>query len=325
MTARRFLPRRRLLLGAAGAIAAASLGAGAFRTLARARGLAARTGAGLAFGTTVSLTVAAAEAPEAEAALTEAFRAIRAVEAAASLFRADSALSRLNRDGVLQRPDPLLLALLRFALDLAAETGGAFDPTVQPLWTLWAEAAARGGRPDAAALRETLARVGWTRVRIADDAIRLPAGMGLTLNGIVQGFAADRVMAVLEARGIANAFVDTGEFGARGAHPDGVPWRLGIADPREPARIREVIAPFSGFAATSGDYATSFSPDHADHHIFDPATGRSPRSLASVTVTAPTGLLADGLSTTAMVLGERRGRDLVARHPGCAMRVVAKA
>ncbi|WP_132252463.1 FAD:protein FMN transferase [Methylobacterium segetis] len=324
MTARRFPPRRRLLLGAAGAIAAASLGTGAFRTLARARGLAAHTRAGLAFGTTVSVTVAAADGAQAEAALTEAFRAVRAVEAAASLFRPDSALSRLNRDGVLERPDPLLLEPLRFALGLAAETGGAFDPTVQPLWTLWAEATARGGRPGETALRETLGRVGWARIRVAKGEIRLPAGMGLTLNGVVQGFAADRVMAVLEARGIRDAFVDTGEFGATGAHPDGTPWRLGIADPREPARVSEVIAPFSGFASTSGDYATSFSPDHADHHIFDPATGLSPRTLASVTVTAPTGLLADGLSTAAMVLGEARGRDLVAQHPGCAMRTVAK-
>lgn len=325
MRARRSLPRRRLLLGAAGALACASLGTGAFRTLAGAQGLAIRTRAGLALGTTVSLTVAGPEPDVAEAALTEAFGAIRAVEAAASLFRTNSALARLNRAGVLERPDPLLLAPLRYALDLAAASGGAFDPTVQPLWTLWAEAAARGERPGAAALREAVARVGWDRVRISDEAIRLTPGTALTLNGVVQGFAADRVMAVLEARGIRDAFIDTGEFGARGAHPDGTPWRLGLADPREPARIAAVIEPFAGFASTSGDYATSFSADHSDHHIFDPATGRSPRGLASVTVTAPSGLAADGLSTAAMVLGEAAGRDLVARHPGCAVRFVAKA
>ncbi|GJE60256.1 hypothetical protein MPOCJGCO_2367 [Methylobacterium trifolii] len=84
-----------------------------------------------------------------------------------------------------------------------------------------------------------------------------------------------------------------------------------------------MIELFSGFAATSGNYAMSFSPDHADHHIFDPRTGRSPKTLSSVTVTAPTGLLADGLSTACMVLGPAAGAELVARHPGCTVRFFA--
>jgi FAD:protein FMN transferase len=318
--------RRKLLLGAAGTLAAAALigGLPAFRSLAAAQGLATRRRAGLALGTTVALTAAGPDAARLDTALDEAFRAIRAVEAAASLFRPDSALARLNRDGILLAPDPLLLTQLRFALDLAAASGGAFDPTVQPLWTLWAAAAARGERPASPDLRETVRRVDWRRVRLDDAAIRLEPGMGLTLNGLVQGFAADRVMAVLDQHGIGDAFVDTGEFGARGQHPDGTPWRLGLADPREPHRIAAVLAPFSGFAATSGDYATSFSPDHADHHIFDPATGRSPAGLSAVTVTAPTGLLADGLSTAAMVLGAEAGQRLVAGYPGCAARFTAK-
>ncbi|WP_336493009.1 FAD:protein FMN transferase, partial [Methylobacterium nigriterrae] len=92
----------------------------------------------------MALTLAHRDEAALEPALQAAFRAIRAGEAAASLFRADSALARLNRDGVLDAPDPLLLAPRRFALALAEASGGAFDPTVQPLWTLWAGAAARG-------------------------------------------------------------------------------------------------------------------------------------------------------------------------------------
>ncbi|KZC01758.1 FAD:protein FMN transferase [Methylobacterium radiotolerans] len=272
----------------------------------------------------MALTAAGPDASAIEAALDDGFAAMRAVEAAASLFRADSALARLNRDGSLEAPDPHLLALLRFALALAAETSGAFDPTVQPLWPVWAGAAARGERPGAEALRGALARVGWRRVRVATDRIVLEPGTALTLNALIQGYAADQVMAALRARGIADAFVDTGEFGAAGAHPDGTPWRLGLADPRHPGEVAAVIAPFTGFAATSGDYNMSFSDDRADHHIFDPATGRSPRALSSVTVTAPTGLVADGLSTACMVLGPARGADLVAARPGCAVRFTGK-
>jgi FAD:protein FMN transferase len=318
--------RRRILVGAAGLAGAAGLGGfAAFRASVAARGLTLRTRAGLAFGTTVALTAAGPDAPALEAALTDGFAAMRAVEGAASLFRADSALVRLNRDGVLTTPDPHLVTLLRFALALAAETRGAFDPTVQPLWPVWAGAAGRGARPDEPAIAAALRRIGWHRVGLGADRITLEPGTALTLNALIQGYAADRVMAALRARGIDDAFVDTGEFGAAGAHPDGTPWRLGLADPRDPAAIAAVIAPFTGFAATSGDYNMSFSDDRADHHIFDPATGHSPRFFASVTVTAPTGLLADGLSTACMVLGRERGTQLVAAHPGCAVRFTDKA
>jgi FAD:protein FMN transferase len=300
--------RRRVLLGAAGLAGAA--GFAAFRAVAASHGLTARTRAGLAFGTTVALTAAGRDAPATEAALTDGFAAMRAVESAASLFWADSALARLNRDGSLDAPDPHLITLLRFALALAAETEGAFDPTVQPLWPVWAEAAARGARPEAVALRTALARVGWRRVQVEADRIVLEPGTALTLNALIQGYAA--------------MTVDTGEFGAAGTHPDGAPWRLGLADPRDPAAVAAVIAPFTGFAATSGDYNMSFTDDRSDHHIFDPSTGRSPRSLASVTVTAPAGLIADGLSTACMVLGRTRGAALVAAHSGCAVRFTDK-
>jgi len=318
-------PRRRILVAAAGLAGAAGFGGlAAFRAIAASRGLVLRTRAGLAFGTTVALTAAGSDAAEIEAALTDGFAVMRAVEAAASLFRPDSALSRLNRDGTLDAPDPHLVVLLRFALALAAETDGAFDPTVQPLWPVWAGAAARGSRPDGDSLGDALGRIGWHRVRLEPDRITLVPGMALTLNALIQGYAADRVMAALRERGIGDAFVDTGEFGASGTHPDGSPWRLGLADPGDLASLAAVIAPFTGFAATSGDYNMSFSDDRVDHHIFDPATGYSPNSLSSVTVTASSGLLADGLSTACMVLGRERGARLIAGHPGCAVRFTDK-
>ena len=316
--------RRRVLVGGAGLATAAFGGVAAFRAMAGARGLATRTRTGLAFGTVAALTVAGSDSFALDVALSDGFAAIRSVEDAASLFQATSALNRLNRAGHLDAPPRHLTTLLRFALDLAAQTGGAFDPTVQPLWPVWARAAARGARPDPDALRQAAAQIGWRKVSLMPERIVMEPGTEVTLNALIQGYAADRVMASLHAHGITDAFVDTGEFGASGSHPDGTPWRLGIADPRAPDILAAVIAPFIGFAATSGDYSMSFSPDRVDHHIFDPATGCSPGGVASVTVTAPTGILADGLSTSCMVLGPARGRRLVARHPGCTVRFIDK-
>ena len=132
--------RRRAVLGACGL---AALGAAAFRARAAERGLVSRTRAGLGLGTTVALTAAGPDPVALEAALSEGFAALRAVEAAGSLFRPDSALSRLNRAGRLDAPPAHLVTLLTHALALAERTGGAFDPTVQPLWPLWSAAAGR--------------------------------------------------------------------------------------------------------------------------------------------------------------------------------------
>ncbi len=229
MSPRSPLARRRLLIGGLGGLAALAAGPAALRAMARTRGLRTATRAGLAFGTTVSLTLVHAEAAAIEAGFRAGFAAIRAVEAAGSLYRPDSALARLNRDGLLADPDPLLAEMLGFALDLAAASGGAFDPTVQPLWTLWAAAAARGERPGAAALADTLGRVGWRAVARSEAEIRLRPGSALTLNGLLQGYAADRVMGALGACGIAHAFVDTASSGRGGrtrtARPGGSGWR----------------------------------------------------------------------------------------------------
>lgn len=306
------LSRRRMLLGGAGALGALAWGGAGLARLARRQGLEVRTRAGVAFGTTVALTFAGPEAKPLEAAVARGFAAIRACERAASLLRPDSALSRLNRDGRLDDPDPHLLALTRFALDLAASSDGAFDPTVQPLWPLWREAEDSGRPPAPAAFARAVALIDWRDAELAEDriAFRRP-GMAMTLNGLLQGYAADRVVGEASALGVTDLFIDTGELGARGVSPDGGPWRLGVeATNGAPGRI---VAPFSGFAATSAGAGTPISRDGSVHHIFDPRTGGSPHLVSEVTAFAPSGLVADGLSTAAYVLGEARGRALAQR------------
>jgi thiamine biosynthesis lipoprotein len=187
---------------------------------------------------------------------------------------------------------------------------------VQPLWDL-----ARAGRSRAPALP----LVGWQRMQLDAAGITLGPGMAITLNGIAQGYALDLARAALQARGIRHALIDTGEFGALGAAEGGRPWMLGVRDPRrENAHVG--LLPMDGRAvATSGDYATAFTPDFSSHHIFDPATGASPAELAAVTVAAPSGILADGLSTAFMVMGAQRSLALAASMPGVDLVAIDKA
>lgn len=317
--------RRGLLVGAVGTLAASAAGVAGFRAAASARGLSTLTRFGLAFQTPFALTLAGPDAAALAAAMAASIDGVRAVENATSVYRPDSDLSRLNRDGRIAASHPHLLRLARYTLDLARTTDGAFDPTVQPLWDVWAAHHARGLRPSEATLRETLKHVDFRGVAIDGEAIAFDRpGMAMTLNSVNQGYAADVVVGIAAAHGIADAFVDTGEFGALGRHPSGRDWRLGVVAPRAPDELAFTLDPFRRFAATSGDYKTYFSPDFRDHHIFDPRRGVSPPDWSSITVSAPSGLEADGLSTALFALDADGCRALLRRRPDCEARLFGK-
>lgn len=310
MTRRLFL-QSTLGLGALGTFGAAGLLGAAGRDAAalhwRERSL-------LGFGTTLSLKVAHADAARAERALDAAVATIRHVEAEMSLFRPDSALARLNRDGVLTNPDPELVKVLALARTVSARSNGAFDVTVQPLWTAFEAAARDGALPTPAAVARARAAVGWQGLAVSAGEIRLRRpGMGVTLNGVAQGFAADLVRARLQAAGVRHALINTGEWSALGGAEGQRPWLLGLADPRHEEAILTRLALDGRSVATSADNECSFSADHRHHHIFDPRTGYSPTELASVTVAAPSCALADALTKVMLVAG-RQGALRLARQ-----------
>ncbi|MFO1497535.1 MAG: FAD:protein FMN transferase [Verrucomicrobiota bacterium] len=299
--------RRRFFLLALGAAGLAAVGQRTLR-----KGLHRLERKSLALGAPVTLTAYHLDPAAGEAALSAAFEALEAIEEVLSLYRPGSEICQLNRDGFLDQPHPDLVKVLGSALDWSRLTGGAFDPTVQPLWPLYA----CRRQPEAAELESACRLIDWRSIRLDDHRIQLNPGQSITLNGIAQGFAADRVCDVLRARGVEHALIDTGEFGSLGDKPGGEHWKVGIQHPRKREACIAWAALDGRFLATSGDYETAFNDDFSSHHIFDPATGRSPGLLSSVTVLAPSGLEADALSTAIFVLGPSRGLDLAASRRG---------
>ncbi|MHC4176315.1 MAG: FAD:protein FMN transferase [Planctomycetota bacterium] len=265
-----------------------------------------------ALGSQVSIMALHASGEVALRAVDSALAELQTVEAVMSIYRPESQLTELNRRRVLRRPHPHLVEVLRAAGAMSGRTGGAFDVTVQPLWELYAEAKKTGQPPEAAAVRATRAKVDWRRVEISRQGIRLHGdGTAVTLNGIAQGFAADRAMAALRRHGVRHALVNTGEIGTIGGKTEAEAWTAGIQHPRR-ADAYLALAKLNGRClATSGDYATSFSEDRRDNHLFDPRSGRSPEAFSSVSVAAASALRADALSTAVFVLGLERGLELV--------------
>ena len=257
-----------------------------------------------AMGTSMTMQVAHADAMLAVRALDAAVADIRHIEDQMSLFRPDSAICQLNRTGRLENPHPDMLEILRVAQQVAQRSQGAFDVTVQPLWLAFEEAKSVGHLPTAEAVLAARQQVGWRGLQVTDAVVRLerPA-MGITLNGIAQGYAADKVKARLQSLGIAHALVDSGEWASLGQPAHAGDWTLGVANPRDAQHVLTGIAMQGRSVATSADDQCTFSTDYINHHIFDPHTGRSPTELSSVTVVARTCVMADALTKVFFMAG----------------------
>lgn len=284
---------------------------------------------GTALGAVATLQIHHADRARAESLVERAVAETRRLERLFSLRRPDSALVALNRNGWLARPDPDLVALLRACARFAALTGGAFDPTVQPLWELHRDHFARPDAdpngPPAPALTEARRRVGFAAVVIAPDEVRFArAGMALTLNGVAQGFITDRVVDLLRAEGIERSLVDLGELRALGDHPEGRPWRVGIADPAGEGASGRSIPLVNRAVATSAPSAFRFDQGSRFNHLFDPATGRCANRYDCVSVVLPSATAADALSTAFTLMAPDAMREALRRAGGGEVHLLAR-
>jgi FAD:protein FMN transferase len=281
---------------------------------------------GSALGAQVSIEIYHPDRAEAEWLVEQCIRDVRRLELQFSLYRADSAICALNRSGILVSPDADMVALLKASLQFADLTDGAFDPTVQPLWQLYADHFS-AERPDPEGppperLAEALAKVGHGGLRVSADRVALARhGAAITLNGIAQGYATDRAVDRLRKAGLSTTLVDMGEIRAIGSRPEGTPWRVGLADPEKPGALAETIDLVDRAVSTSAGAGFRFDPKGRFTHLFDPATGRSPSLYRSVSVIAPTATEADALSTAFSLMPVSRIRDIVATRPNVQARI----
>jgi thiamine biosynthesis lipoprotein len=278
-----------------------------------------------ALGSDATITVVHQDASAGEAAIDAAFKELERIEDVMSIYRANSQLSRLNRDGVLDDPHPYFVEVLQAAQAMSQRSDGAFDVTVQPLWNLYAAAQQRKQLPTDAEIAAARQCINWKKVHVANSQIRFEGDdTAITLNGIAQGFAADRVGIVLRQHGVEHALIDTGEIGAFGTKASGDAWSIGIQHPRDREAYVSIAKLAGRCLATSGDYATTFSSDYKHHHLLDPRTGKSPNDLSSVSIAASTALEADALSTAVFVIGAEAGLKLVEQTFGADALLVLK-
>lgn len=266
-----------------------------------------RSWRGVALGADASLQLYHPNSDEADRLIAMCLAEVSRLESVFSLYRPDSALCRLNANGRIDDPPLELVELLATSSRVARLTSGAFDPTVQPLWDLFAHhfstPAADPAGPSDKLVDSALERIGfrWLEVGTGNVRFRKPR-MAVTLNGIAQGYVTDRVVDLLRANGMTHSLVDMGEIRALGRRPDGRPWSVGLEDPTLPGNVAATLSLDDRAVSTSGGYGLRFDPAGRFNHIFDPLTGRCSHDVLSVSVVANSATLADALSTAFCIM-----------------------
>ena len=256
---------------------------------------------------TVAAIIAHPERARAEESLAQAEIALRSVEAQMSGWLADSEISRFNAAAAeTEVPlSPETLDVLRIARDAAEQTGGAFDVTCRPLIELWRRAAQRGSLPTKQELADARAASGWQLIELTDrGAIKRAAGARLDLGGIAKGYAIDRAGSVLRRAGLSGGLVELGgDLLCFGEQAGGQAWPVDVNNPFGTAPLARLrIA--GGAVCTSGNYARFVEiAGNRYSHIVDPRSGRPADVAASVTVIAPSAVVADIWATALSVDG----------------------
>ena len=243
-----------------------------------------------------------------------------------STFRKDSEISRFNAHqnvGEKFKISEDFYNVMIVAKMIYEETGGAWDGTVKPLVDLWGfgKSENRHTIPEKSRIAALLSNIGFNNIEIFAGHYLAKKNTTITLDlaSIAKGYGVDQVAALIRANGIHNFLVEIGgEVFAAGFRKDGKEWRIGINKPQKNAPIDQVYKVLNlqdkGFA-TSGDYRNYFEVNQKRFsHVIDPRNGYPvDNGVVSVSIIANTCTFADGLATAVMVLGHKKGIDLVNR------------
>lgn len=268
---------------------------------------------GTALGAGASLQIVGMTQSAADPVFVAIRKELDRLEGIFSLYIGHSELAVLNRDGRLAAPSLDMLSVLSLANSLHAATEGAFDPTVQPLWSAHAQATQAGRALSGQELAQLRQRIGWQHVEFDAQAVRFSRpDMAITLNGIAQGYITDQIAATLRGQGLTDVMVDMGEISALGGRSDGGPWRAGIADVQ--GHIVQKVALRDRALATSSPLGTLLDASSDLGHILDPRSDDAPKQ-SLVSVSASDAVLADGLSTALCLMDTDQFSTVLEKFP----------
>lgn len=272
------------------------------------------------FDTTCSVT---AYGRAAEASAKEAFIIIEEIHSLTNLFSSSSDVAKINSasPGETVKINKMTAEILKTALEISEKTNGAFDPTIEPLSTLWDFKAENPSVPTEKEIKAAAKKVDYTALILDTEActVTKKANVKIDLGAAAKGYACDKATEIFKKKNI-SAIIDLGgNVSCTGKNPktkDGL-WRVGLQTPFKATGSFEKITEISeGSVVTSGTYQRYFEKNGEKyHHIIDPESGYPKKAeYNAVTVVTNSSLLADCLSTACFVLGKEAGRKLAEEY-----------
>jgi FAD:protein FMN transferase len=278
-------------------------------------------------GTRCAVELWSEDRVQGDAAMEAVLADMRRIDALMSTYKPDSELSRVN---ALAAAGPVVISAELFGLIETAQqysrlSKGVFDITYASVGYLYDYRAHH--RPDGQAIAMALPTVDYRQL-LLDPAAHSIAfgrqGMRVDLGGIAKGYAVDRGIEILKARGITHAMVNAGGDTRVSGDRFGKPWVVGIRHPDQKDQVALRIPLVDAAFSTSGDYERFFDEGGVRyHHILNPKTGLSPHEVRSVTVIASNATRTDGLTKTVFILGPKAGLDFINSLPDADAIVIA--
>jgi thiamine biosynthesis lipoprotein len=251
----------------------------------------------------------------------KALAEIRRLEALMTTWRDDSEISRINAAAgkAAVAVSPETLAVIEKSLWISGRSEGLFDITFEAMHGLWKfDEDLEEKIPSMAAVAKARQLIDYRKIKVDHDARTVMlerAGMRMSLGGIAKGYAVDAAARVLREEGLTAFFVQAGgDLFVAGRKPEGVPFRVGVRDPRgRDANDYFAMLEVEDHAfSTAGDYERGFIKDgRRYHHIIDPRTGFPATASRSVTIWAKDAFTADAIDDAVFILGPEKGLALV--------------
>jgi thiamine biosynthesis lipoprotein len=270
-------------------------------------------------GTEVSVYLWHDDLAKGRQAVDAIFAEMARVDEHMSTYKEESRMSEINRDAA-ARPvvaGDELFGLIARALDISVLTRGAFDITYDSVGRHYDFR--EGRRPDEETIAEELPLIDYRFVQLNrdDGTVRFAReGVRINLGGIAKGYAVERGIAIARRYGVEHARVTAGGDTRLLGDRRGVPWMVGVQDPRNEDDVAVTIPLQDEAISTSGDYERYFDEDgERYHHIIVPSTGTPAGEVHSVTIIGPDAVITDALSTSVFVMGVDDGLKLIATLP----------
>jgi thiamine biosynthesis lipoprotein len=238
---------------------------------------------------------------------------LKDIESEFSLYQPNSPLSRLNRDGRLDVSSELFRQVLRLSLEQESKTLGKFNITVLPVLNLIQKSFTETGhQPSLRQLTRLKPLLDPKNVLIEGTSIRFrKPGMKLSLDGIVKGYAVDKISGYLRENQVQSFLLNfSGNMKWQGLKPNRENWKIQAWNPVHHT-TEQILSPLVGSIASSGPEHNSYSKNSKWHHLIDPQTIRPAVLWAQTTVIGPDATECDVLSTASFMMSQSEMKILI--------------